>query len=54
LPLMRFVFLSVVFCRTDFLQIRGRPRHPCRQLTIPLIGLVGNFHPLERRPAGRT
>ncbi len=53
-PHMRFVYLGVVFCRTDFLQIRSHPRHPCRQLMIPLIGLIGDFHSLEVGPAGRT
>ncbi len=51
---MHFVFLGVVFCRTDFLQILGRPKHPCRQLAIPLIGFAKDLHLLVKRPAGRT
>ncbi|PBJ92540.1 hypothetical protein CMV24_26845 [Pseudomonas plecoglossicida] len=29
---------------SGFLQIRGRPRHPCLWLTLPLAGCVEDFH----------
>ncbi|HAQ86906.1 MAG TPA: hypothetical protein DCR78_10760 [Pseudomonas sp.] len=29
---------------SGFLQIRGHPRHPCLQLTLPLAGCVEDFH----------
>ena len=37
-----------------FLQIPSHDGHPCLQLMIPLIGLIGNFHPLEICHANRT
>jgi len=29
---------------SDFLQFRSHPRHPCRQLKLPLAGCVEDFH----------
>ena len=29
---------------SGFLQIRSHPRHPCLQLTLPLVGRVEDFH----------
>ena len=45
LPRMWFLFVGPAFCYSEFrslgfLQIRGRPRHPCRSLTIPPVGFV--------------
>src|SRR5690606_13245822 len=30
---------------SGFLQTRSHPRNPCLQLTLPLAGCVGDFHP---------
>jgi hypothetical protein len=50
---IRFLFVRPAVC-LGFLQIRGRPRHPCLWLTLPLAGCVEDFHLQVTRLATTT
>ena len=62
-PCMRFLFVGPEICLRSgpfnpsaigFLQIPPRGGHPCLWLTLPTVGRVRDFHPIERAPVGRT
>ena len=40
--------------QSGFLQIPPHDGHPCLRLTLPAVGRVRDFHPIERALAGRT